>query len=111
MGWGDMFAGRRVVTGTYFQMTNEDAARPAYYLFERGKGGSVTGPLKTIGWNGSYILVQEDSKPDASRWAIFAVDAQLSPVPADPERREQLRRELIRSVVLRSPGEVLTDAR
>ena len=109
VGWGDMFAEKRTVVGEYFLMTSEDSGQSKYYLFEKGKSGSITGPLNSIGWNEKYILSQEEDKPDS--WVIFAVDSRRSPLPADPAQRNQLQRELISSIRLRSPAEVWAHGR
>lgn len=109
VGWGDMFAEKRTVVGDYFLMTSEDGGPTKYFLFRKGKSGSITGPLDSIGWNQKYILVQEEDKRNS--WAVFALDPQRSPIPADAVQRSQLQRDLISSIRVRSPAEVWAHGR
>ena len=108
VGWGDMFAEKRTLVGSYFMMTGE-RDEPNYYLFRRGQSGSVTGPLRAIGWDQSFILTQDDGSPGG--WAVFALDPRRNHVPTDAAQRSELIARLRRTMRLRSPGEVWAHSR
>jgi hypothetical protein len=102
VGSGDMFAEKRTVVGDYFLMTDEGDQR-SYYLFRRGKSGSITGTLHAIGWDKHFILA-EDNNPESC--AVFAINPQRDPVPTDATSRCELLARLRKAIVLRSPAEV-----
>jgi len=103
LGWGDMFAQKRTVVGDYFMMTGE-GDEPEYYLLRRGQSVSTAGPLRSIGWDQSFILTQDAANPGG--WGVFALDAARYPVPTNAAQRGELILRLKRTIRLRSPAEV-----
>ena len=103
VGAGDMFAEKRKVVGNYFLMTDE-GDQHSYYLFRKGQSGSITGPLRAIGWDQHFILVQEDGLPGG--WAAFSTNPQRDPVVNAAGKGEVLIPRLRRTIKLRSPSEV-----
>jgi hypothetical protein len=58
MGWGDIFAERREISGDYFLMQGEMNPNDEIYIFVKGNSGSIAGYIHQIGWNeeGNYPL-------------------------------------------------------
>lgn len=108
VGAGDMFAEKRQVIGVYFLMTDEGDEH-SYYLFRKGQSGSITGPLKAIGWNQHFILVEDDGTP--GHWAAFPIDPQHDPLANAAARGSKILPDLRRTIVLRSPREVWEHSR
>ncbi len=109
VGWGDVFAERRAIVGSYFLMTSDGSGTPQYYLFVRGRSGGIAGAIKAIGWSREYILVQTDSFERG--WVIFPIDPRQYPVPTNEADLARLEQSLVKSIKLRSPEEVWRDAR
>jgi hypothetical protein len=103
IGAGDMFAEKRKVVGNYFLMTDE-GDQHSYYLFRKGQTGSITGPLRAIGWDQHFILVQEEGIPGG--WAAFSIHPQNDRVVNAAAQGDVLIPRLRRIIKLRSPSEV-----
>ena len=103
IGAGDMFAEKRQVVGDYFLMT-DDGDEHSYYLFRKGNSGSITGPLRAIGWDQHFVLVEDDGRP--GHWAIFPIDPQRDPLAKSAAQANITLADLRRTIVLRSPREV-----
>lgn len=97
-----MFAEKRQVVGNYYLMTDE-GDQHSYYLFRKGQSGSLSGPLRAIGWDQHFILVEQDGT--LKRWAAFPINSQDSFARVAIQGRELLP-SLKRTIVLRSPREV-----
>jgi len=48
-----------------------DDAKSSFYLMQKGKSASVTGPLHEIGWNQQFVLFTDDNWP--TRWNVIDV--------------------------------------
>ena len=73
LGWFDIFAERRALSGTYSLMQGEGYPDSGLFVMEKGRSGSVTGSLHEIGWNQAYILFTDDNWP--TRWTVIDVAA------------------------------------
>ena len=103
IGAGDMFADKRRVVGDYFLMTDEGDGK-SYYLFRKGRSGSLTGQLRAIGWNQHFILAEDDGTP--GHWAAFPINPEHDPFAQAAAQRENFIPRFKQSIVLRSPHEV-----
>jgi hypothetical protein len=56
MGWRDIFAEKRHVSGDYFLMQGEMNPTDEIYLFAKGRSGSVAGYIHQMGWSRQFII-------------------------------------------------------
>jgi hypothetical protein len=109
-GWGDVFAEKRGAIGPYFLMTSGDGRPPSqYFLFERGRSGSIAGPIREMGWDQRFVLLWDDGS--GGEWRIFAEDPRHFPVPSGEDERRALFERLKRTVALHTPQEIWDGAR
>ncbi len=104
VGAGDMFADKRKVAGDYFLMTDE-GDQQSYYLFRKGRSGSLTGRFQAIGWDQHFILIEDDGTP--GHWAAFPINPEHDPFAQAATRREHLVPGLKQTIVLRSEGHLV----
>ena len=96
-----MFAEKRGVAGDYYLMTDEGDGH-SYFLFRKGVSISMTGPLRGIGWDRHFVLVEDDRE----YWAAFPIDPLWDPVARDLAPNPELLSRLKRTIEVRSPREV-----
>ena len=108
-GWGDVFEERRSVAGRYFLMTSGDGRSPSqYFLFQRGRSGSIAGPVKELGWNEQFVLLWDEGS--GGDWRMFPIDPYRSPIPRDEAERRNLFSRLRQTVPLRAAQEIWDQA-
>jgi hypothetical protein len=71
LGWFDIFADRRPLSGTYSLMQGEGDPGNGLFVMKKGGAISIAGPLHEIGWNQTYILFTDDNWP--MRWSVIDV--------------------------------------
>ena len=73
LGWLDIFAEQRPLSGTYSLMQGEGYPDNGLFVMEKGRSVSISEPLHEIGWNQTYILFTDDNWP--TRWSLIDVAA------------------------------------
>ena len=63
VGWFDLFAPQKKLSGD-FALQQGESASLQFYLMSKGQSGSVAGPLHQLGWNEQYIIFTDANWPE-----------------------------------------------